>query len=102
MTTRTWVRAAWPPLFALTAVLAVAIGPRLDAQAGANDRTLFVSAVDRKGVPVPDLGPDAFVVKEDGARREVLRVSRATEPIGISVLIDNSQIPKPAEQRPKQ
>ena len=91
MTTRTWVRAALPPLFSLTAVIAVAMCPRLDAQAGVNDRTLFVSAVDRKGVPVPDLGPDAFVVKEDGARREVLRVSRASEPIGISVLIDNSQ-----------
>jgi VWFA-related protein len=91
MTTRTWVRAALPPLFALTAVLAGAMCPRLGAQAGVNDRTLFVSALDRKGVPVPDLGPDAFVVKEDGARREVLRVSRASEPIGISVLIDNSQ-----------
>ena len=91
MTTRTWVRAALPPLFALTAVLAVAMCPRLDAQAGVNDPTMFVSAVDRKGVPVPDLGPDAFVVKEDNARREILRVSRASEPIGISILIDNSE-----------
>jgi VWFA-related protein len=91
MTIRTWVRAALPPLFALTALLAVAMCPRLDAQAGVNDRTMFVSAVDKKGEPVPDLGPDAFVVKEDNARREILRVSRASEPIGISVIIDNSE-----------
>ena len=91
MTSRTWLRAALPPLFTLTAVLAVTMCPRLDAQAGVGDRTLFVSALDKKGVPVPDLGPAAFVVKEDNAPREILRVSRASEPIAITVLIDNSQ-----------
>lgn len=54
------------------------------------DRVLFVSAVDSKGEPVGDLGPEAFVVREDGVRREVLRVSRATEPIDIALLVDNS------------
>ena len=91
MTSRTWLRAALPPLFALTAVLTVTVSPRLDAQAGVGDQTLFVSAVDKKGEPVPNLGPDAFVVKEDGARREILRVSRASEPIGITILVDNSE-----------
>jgi VWFA-related protein len=55
------------------------------------ERTLFVSAVDNNGEPVDGLGPDAFVVREDGVRREVLRVSRATEPIDVAILIDNSQ-----------
>lgn len=91
MTSRTWLRAALPPLFACTAVLAVTMGPRLDAQAGVGDQTLFVSALDKKGMPVPDLPPAAFVIKEDNAPREILRVSRATEPIGVSVLVDNSQ-----------
>ena len=54
------------------------------------ERALFVSAVDKDGEPVSGLGPDAFIVREDGARREVLRVSRATEPIDIALLIDNS------------
>ena len=54
------------------------------------DRALFVSAVDKDGEPVTGLGPDAFVVREDGVRREVLRVSRATEPIDIALLVDNS------------
>jgi VWFA-related protein len=52
---------------------------------------LFVSAVDQKGEPVEGLGPDAFVVREDGRRREILRVSPATEPIDLALLADNSQ-----------
>jgi VWFA-related protein len=63
----------------------------LGAQAGARERTLFVSAVNDKGEPIDGLGPDAFIVKEDGVRREILRVSRAIEPIDIALLIDNSK-----------
>jgi VWFA-related protein len=59
--------------------------------AQARERTLFVSAVDDEGEPVDGLGPDAFIVRENGQRREVLRVSRATEPIDIALLVDNSQ-----------
>ena len=61
-----------------------------DQANGPRERALFVSAVDKDGEPVMGLGPDAFVVREDGVRREVLRVSRATEPIDIAVLVDNS------------
>jgi VWFA-related protein len=57
----------------------------------ARERTLFVSAVNDKGEPVDGLGPDAFVVREDGRRREVLRVSRATEPLDVALIVDNSQ-----------
>jgi VWFA-related protein len=64
--------------------------PGLHAQPGARERTLFVSAVDDTGEPVAGLGPEAFIVREDGVRREVLRVSRATEPIDIALLVDNS------------
>jgi VWFA-related protein len=62
----------------------------VDAQTS-QERTLYVSAVNDKGEPVEGLGPDAFVVREDGVRREVLRVSAATEPIDIALLVDNSQ-----------
>jgi VWFA-related protein len=51
---------------------------------------VYVSAVDKSGAPVEGLGPDAFVVKENGVKREILRVSHAVEPIDISILIDNS------------
>ncbi len=73
----------------VVALIAALTGRALDAQA--RERTLFVSAVDDKGEPVEGLGPDDFIVREDGRRREVLRVSRATEPIDIALLVDNSQ-----------
>jgi len=60
------------------------------AAQGAGEATMFVSAVDRDGVPVAGLDPDDFIIRADGARREVLRVSRATEPMDIAVLVDNS------------
>src|SRR5262245_7846418 len=71
------------------AVAGLSTSPHAQAQA-AREGVLFVSAVDRDGEPVPDLGPDAFLITEDGRRREVLRVSRATEPIDVAVLVDNS------------
>jgi hypothetical protein len=82
----------------VSAVLAAAVAtlivttPRsvLHAQAGARERTLFVSVVDNKREPVSGLGPDDFIVREDNARREVLRVSRATEPMALAILVDNS------------
>jgi VWFA-related protein len=82
------------PILIIALVCATALaGFRATAKAqnaDARDRALFVSAVDKDGEPVTGLGPDAFVVREDGVRREVLRVSRATEPIDIALLVDNS------------
>lgn len=81
------------PLFLAGAVAALSVSTTwLSAQAANNrERTLFVSAVDDKGEPVEGLGPEAFVVREDGRRREILRVSRATEPMDVALLADNSQ-----------
>ena len=87
-----------PPLALVTALSATLVLAGLDAvlsegvraQAGARERTIFVSAVDNRGEPVEGLGPTDFVITEDGRRREVLRVSRAVEPIDIAVLVDNS------------
>jgi VWFA-related protein len=82
------------PILILALVCATTVagfGIRTSAQnRDTRERVLFVSAVDKSGEPVEGLGPDAFVVREDGARREVLRASRATEPIDIALLIDNS------------
>ena len=62
-----------------------------DAQrADARTRDIYVSAVDRQGNPVTGLTAADLVVKEDGATREVLEVKRATEPLQIAVLIDDS------------
>ena len=83
----------WTALIISTVIAATTSSrPTIAAQSGNNrERTLFVSAVDEKGEPVLGLGPDAFVVREEGRRREILRVSRATEPIDLALLVDNSQ-----------
>lgn len=84
------VRLALIAAFAAALAVAVGPGPGIHAQAGARERTLFVSAVDSGGEPVGGLGPADFVITEDGRRREVLRVSRAAEPMDIALLADNS------------
>jgi VWFA-related protein len=77
---------------ALVVAAAVAVTPAVPsaAQAGARERTLFASVLDDNGEPVTDIRQDEFVVREGNARREVLRVSRAVDPIAIALLVDNS------------
>ncbi len=75
---------------ALVLALAAVLVPDASAQAGGRERTLFVSALDGKGEPIEGLTPADVIVREDGVRREVLRISRATEPIDIALLVDNS------------
>ena len=56
------------------------------------ERTVYVSAVDAQGEPVDGLGLADFVIREDGAAREVLRVSRASargiDRMDIALLVD--------------
>jgi hypothetical protein len=61
-----------------------------------NERVAYVSAWDAKTrAPITGLGTDAFAVREDGVRREVLRVTPATSPMPIAILVDNSQATGP-------
>src|SRR5690606_12843699 len=55
------------------------------------EMTMYVSVLDAEKRPVPGLGPDDFVVREDGRVREVLRAGRTSDPIELAILIDNSQ-----------
>src|SRR5262245_66485919 len=56
------------------------------------ERVLYVSVVDQKTrEPISGLGPEGMVVKEDGVRREVLRVAPATSQMPIAILVDNSE-----------
>src|SRR3954466_8178483 len=60
--------------------------------AQAKERVAYVNAWDAKThAPVTGLGPEAFAVREDGVKREVLRVEPATSPMPVAILVDNTQ-----------
>lgn len=76
--------------YTIGGLLVLLVSITLGAQAG--DRVLYVSVFDQQTqTPVTGLGPADFVVREDGASREVLRVSPATSPMDVTVIVDNSQ-----------
>lgn len=80
----------------LTLVVAATLGfsalvPRAEAQAGdARQRSLLVFAIGEDGMPVESLTPADVVVREDGVAREILKVTPSTDPVDITVLVDNS------------
>ncbi|NQW03012.1 MAG: hypothetical protein HQ485_03195 [Acidobacteria bacterium] len=57
-----------------------------------NQQRIFVSVVDKEGVPTPTLTPDDLTIKEDGRSREVLTVEPATEAMQIALLVDTSAV----------
>lgn len=58
--------------------------------AAAAERELVITVLDQRKQPVNDLSPADLVVREDGVAREVLRVRKATSPLTIAVLVDDS------------
>ena len=82
-------------LAAAVAMLCLAAPAGLSAQA--RERVAFVSVVNRAtGVPLTDLTPRDIVIREDRVTREVLRVTRASGPMPVAVLVDNSAAAEPA------
>jgi VWFA-related protein len=53
-------------------------------------RHAYFTAVDRKGDPVADLTTADVRVREDGTERQVVGVERATAPLQIAMLVDDS------------
>ena len=76
---------------ALAIVSLLLLVPAHPARAQSSERTAYVSVVDKKDAPVTGLAAGDFIVREDDVAREVLRVSRATEPAHIALLVDTSQ-----------
>jgi VWFA-related protein len=69
----------------------VAASAPIPLLAQAIPRSLYVSVLDDKGMPIPDLGPSDFIVREDNVAREILRVAPASDPILLALLVDTSQ-----------
>lgn len=84
---------AVPAVFLLAAIAWIAASRIVFAQA--IERSLYVTVVDQAGNDVSGLGPSDFVVHEDKATREVLRVGPGDDPMQLALLVDDS----PALQR---
>ena len=54
-------------------------------------RQVYVSLLDRKGVPITDATAADFAVREDGKPREVIEVRPADQPLQIVLLVDDSE-----------
>lgn len=73
------------------AALAIgATGAQPDQERATNQQRVYISVVDKKGVPVPSLSVADLTIREDGAPREVLKVEPATDPMQIALLVDTS------------
>ena len=84
------------PIVGLAAGGALALFISIVLVAQSAERVLYVSVWDEATrAPITGLGTDAFNVREDSARREVLRVAPATSPMAIAILVDNSQAATP-------
>ena len=60
--------------------------------AQANERVLYVNVWDDKThAPITAVTPKDLKVTEDGTSREILRVTPATSPMPVAILVDNTQ-----------
>ena len=84
-------------LNAMSAIVLVSV--TLSASTGLSDqtsfregltRTVFVSVLDKSGVPVTDLSADDFVIKEGGKGREIVGAGMTTMPLRIAIVVDDN------------
>jgi hypothetical protein len=84
------------PIVRLVAGGAAALLISVVVAAQSAERVLYVSVWDKETrAPITGLGSDAFAVREDEVAREVLRVTPATSPMSIAIIVDNSQATTP-------
>jgi len=96
MTTRSRLPLARLPLARLLLLLAATLAAGSSPlRAQSEERSIYVSALDKTGKPVTTLSPADFVVREGGMAREVLRVQPGSEPAQIALLVDTSAAIEP-------
>jgi hypothetical protein len=80
------------------ALAIAALAPAASAQKApaARTRKVFVSVTDRDGLPIVDLQPGDFDVREGGAKRTILRAAPATSPMRVAVLVDTGEAVAPS------
>lgn len=81
-------RAYVTQLFAAAAVLGALAAPPATAQT--REGRVYISVTDKDGKVLP-VTPGDLTISEDGRAREVLKVEKATAPLHIALLVDDSQ-----------
>ena len=71
-------------------VLTVSASQEAASPALAGTRHIYISAVDKRGVPVPDLTAGDVAIREDGTAREIVGVQPAAAPLHIALLVDDT------------
>ena len=80
------LRAAVAGSLAVTSILSAS--GMTPATAAQGPTRIFVAVHDSTGVPVIDLTASDFLIRVDGADRQILSVTRATTPLSIVILTD--------------
>jgi VWFA-related protein len=89
MTAGSTERAIGAAVLSVAVALAIGVDTRAQAPAMPGSTTVYVSALDKKGVPVADLSAADFRVKSNGKSREIVHAAIATTPMQIAVLVDD-------------
>jgi hypothetical protein len=80
----------FPTLVLAAALVSSVFAPLAAGQTNSRQRTLFATAMAADGTPAGSLDVKDVIVREDGVAREVLKVTPTTEPVDITVIVDNS------------
>lgn len=78
----------------LVLLSALTLAPlRADVAQGGSNRSVLVTVLDEKGLPLDHLTAADFVIREDNLDREVIDARPAPDPLVVSLIVDSSAPP---------